>query len=330
MTQWAAFAGFSGVVLVLLLALSHLTQSTLDGADDRQAAAAADRETVDDAPTSGGAPPEPPEDAAATVGDASSETAAENGRAVVDPDGPALTGTGSEDPEPTSTELAGDGVSLETRPAGAATDDTRLETDLSTGMLLANVALSQGVFAVLLVAAAVYTAVPAAALGVEFSASYLWTGLAVGTAAGLGLYALNELGSASATRLGFDHDEELRELLAPDSRGGWLVLLFVVLPLIAFFEEFLFRAALIGALSVGFDLSPWLLAVLSSVAFALGHGVQGPVGVAVTGALGFVLAALFIYTGSLLVVVVAHYLINALEFAVHEGLGIEWGETTGS
>jgi hypothetical protein len=43
----------------------------------------------------------------------------------------------------------------------------------------------------------------------------------------------------------------------------------------------------------------------------------------VTGALGFALAAGFVLTGSLVVVVVAHYLVNALEFTVHEGLGVE-------
>jgi uncharacterized membrane protein len=37
-----------------------------------------------------------------------------------------------------------------------------------------------------------------------------------------------------------------------------------------------------------------------------------------------VLAVTFVLTGSLLVVVVAHYLVNALEFVVHEGLGFEW------
>jgi membrane protease YdiL (CAAX protease family) len=90
------------------------------------------------------------------------------------------------------------------------------------------------------------------------------------------------------------------------------------LPLIAGFEEFLFRGVLVGALSTGFGLSPWALAVASSAAFALGHGAQGPAGVVVTGTLGFVLAAAFVLTGSLLVVVVAHYLVNALEFLVHE------------
>ncbi|PSQ23595.1 CPBP family intramembrane metalloprotease domain-containing protein, partial [Halobacteriales archaeon QS_9_67_15] len=77
-----------------------------------------------------------------------------------------------------------------------------------------------------------------------------------------------------------------------------------------------------GAPGAAFGVSPWALAVVSSVAFALGHGAQGRVGVAVTGALGLALAAGFILTDSLLVVVVAHYLVNALEFLVHEGLGL--------
>ncbi|WP_137289581.1 CPBP family intramembrane glutamic endopeptidase [Natronorubrum halophilum] len=198
---------------------------------------------------------------------------------------------------------------------------------LSTAELLANVALSQGLFAIVLIGAVIYAGIPADALGIEFSRSFLERGLVVGTASGLALYVANEIGAAVSTRFGFDHDEDLRELLAPETLSGWLALLVIVLPIIAFFEELLFRAALIGALSAGFGISPWLLAVGSSVAFAAGHGMQGSVGVVITGLLGFVLAAIFVATGSLLAVVVAHYLINALEFAVHEGVGFEWAQT---
>jgi len=35
------------------------------------------------------------------------------------------------------------------------------------------------------------------------------------------------------------------------------------------------------------------------------------------------LGALFVVTNSLLAVVVAHYLVNALELTIHEGLGID-------
>jgi len=49
---------------------------------------------------------------------------------------------------------------------------------------------------------------------------------------------------------------------------------------------------------------------------------QAPV---VAALLGVGLGALFVVTGSLLAVVLAHYLVNALEFVVHEGLGVEFG-----
>jgi len=117
-------------------------------------------------------------------------------------------------------------------------------------------------------------------------------------------------------------------MLAPASAGGWALLLGVTLPIIAVVEEFIFRAAAVGATTSAFSTSPWALAVVSSVAFALGHGAQGRVGVVVTGGLGFALAAAFVLTNSLLVVVIAHYLVNALEFAVHEGVGASdpvWG-----
>ncbi len=194
----------------------------------------------------------------------------------------------------------------------------------STGLLLANVALSQGVFLLLLVGAAWYARIPLVALGVTIPPENGLSVLAIGVALGIGLALVNELGSLGANAAGIETPDELRAALAPDSTAGWFVLLCVVLPTIAIFEEFLFRAALIGALSAGFTISPWLLALFSSVAFALGHGAQGTVGMVATGGLGFVLASAFIVTGSLLVVVLAHYLVNALEFVVHEGFGIDF------
>ncbi|MFC7155608.1 CPBP family intramembrane glutamic endopeptidase [Halomarina halobia] len=214
-------------------------------------------------------------------------------------------------------------------PDGGVLSRAASRTDLDsigTGALLVNVALSQGLFGLALVAGAWYTRVPLAALGVDLSAP-LSTGLpalAVGVGVGVALYLANALGAAGASALGFDADETLRDLLTPDSPGGWGLLLVGVLPIIAGFEEVLFRAALVGAFSTGFGVSPWLLAALSSVAFALGHGAQGRAGILVTGVLGFVLAAVFVLTNSLLAVVVAHYLVNALEFVVSGYFGVEW------
>lgn len=195
--------------------------------------------------------------------------------------------------------------------------------ELSTGALLANVALTQGLFGGVLVAGALYFAVPLADLGL--AGTRLATGPAgvlVGAALGVALWLGNEAAGALADATGAGYDESLRELLAPDSLGGWVLLLGAVLPTVAFVEEFVFRAAAIGAAAAGLGASPWLLAVLSSLAFGVAHGAQGRAGVVVTGVLGFALAAGFVLTGSLLVVVVAHYLVNALEIVVHEGLGV--------
>ncbi|OAQ52642.1 abortive phage infection protein [Natrinema mahii] len=354
MPQWATFLGLTGVVLALLLVLSHLTQSAFtDGTDDTDGTDAARRDASTDAEPrrSADAPLEPAsaDDAEPSPADAVRERASDDGE-WRSHDGHGRSGSVSEHgssggerpaersatpPSAAGTESDGEPNRDASDPIASAREVDRPEPagpgvdpdSLSTGMVLANVAFSQGLFALLLLGAAIYTAIPASALGVAFSLSYLESGLFLGTVAGLAFYVANELAAAGATRFGFDHDEALRELLSPDSATGWLVLLVGVLPIIAGFEELLFRAALIGVPAAGYGVSPWLLAVGSSIAFALGHGMQGSVGIVVTGLLGFGLAAVYIVTGSLLVVVVAHYLVNALEFVVHEGLGLEWAET---
>lgn len=213
----------------------------------------------------------------------------------------------------------GDHRYVETERVPGGTTDA--ERELSTGALLANVALTQGLLGALLLGGLWYTQVPLTAIGVTpLDAGVVATGVGLGLALAVG----NDAVSVVAERLGAPYAEELRELLAPDSPGEWLLLLALVLPVIAGFEELLFRGVLIGGVATGFGVSLWLLAVGSTVVFALGHGAQGRVGILVTGLLGFVLAAAFVLTGSLFVVIIAHYLVNALEFVLHEGLGIDW------
>ncbi len=191
---------------------------------------------------------------------------------------------------------------------------------LTTELLLANVAVSQSLALGALVVVAWWTGVPASAFGLaaaDLTGAILLGGLALGIA----LYLANEAVAGAAERVGVAPEDRLREVMAPSDARGWALLLGVVLPVIAVFEEALFRGALIGVFAFGFGIDPWLLAVGSSVAFGLGHGAQGRLGIAVTGLLGFALAAVFVLTGSLLLVIVAHYVVNALEFLVREGLG---------
>jgi len=301
---WATFVGVSIVVLLLLLVLARASADLLTGSE---AATAGE-------PDESAAEPEP--HAPGTDGDRRSVS-----------DDPTA-GVGSEPmaepaPTPDGQRPEPDGADDQGEEPSPAERTLQSDVELTTGMLLANVALSQGLFLGVLVAAAWWTEIPLWALGIGGEVTGL-EATAWGVGLGLGLYLAAEVGGAVSERLGFDRDESLRELLAPDGVRGWAALLLVVLPIIATFEELLFRAALIGAVHAGFGIDPWLLAALTSVAFALGHSAQGNSGVVVTGLLGFVLAAAFVLSESLLLVIVAHYVVNALEFVVHEGLGIEW------
>ena len=189
--------------------------------------------------------------------------------------------------------------------------------------MLANVGASHALLGAVLAVGVWLAEVPLSALGIGTTADT--DVLVVGIGLGLAVAAANAL---LGGLLDADPSAALRELLGPDSAVGWALLLLVVLPVIAGFEELLFRAILIGAFAEGFGLPPWSLAVGSSAVFAAGHGAQGRLGIAVTGALGLVLAAAFVTTGSLGTVVVAHYVVNAVEFVLAEGVGYEPFEST--
>jgi len=281
MADWTAFGAVVGVVLTLLLVLSWLTQRGMNAVGEPPALPAGEP----------GSDPEP--------------------NVVSEPkQGAVRVHEYDETREETTARHPG----LE---EGPAAETLTGEQTLSGAALLANVAASQGTFTVVLLLAAVATGVPAAALGVT-SAALAPDVLAVGAGLGVALSAANQGAVALFRRLDVGFSEELRSLLAPASLGGWAALLLGVLPLVALFEELLFRAILIGGFATGFGIDPWVLVVVSSMLFAAGHGAQGAGGVVVTGVLGLVLGAAFVVTESLAAVVLAHYLVNALEFVLHE------------
>jgi len=299
--QWGPFLAVVGVLTALLLVLARQSQRLVR---ESAGAGAGDGDTGPGAPPESPGPGDSPDDANSGR-DADGVSDADSGAPDADSGAPDADSDSDDHSRPDSRNNSGDNIKL------------------TSGVLLANVAATQGLVVVIIVAAAWYFAIPATAFGVtaEPLAAGL-PGVAVGITFGLALWLANELSTTLADAVGATYDEAVRELLAPASARGWAGLFLVVLPLIAVAEELLFRAALIGVPAAGFELSPWLLAVGSSLAFALGHGAQGRVGVVVTGVLGLVLAAGYILTGSLLVVVLAHYVINAMEFFVHEFLGI--------
>jgi len=316
-----AFVGVTALVLTGFLVLARLSQRVVDDVDDAPAGEARDVSPADGPhdPTSAGAerdtPPVEADREPVSVG--------------AEPDAPPADGERAE-------RLSADGAPGQVRsgrgpsdrpgvdasPAVRSVRESPSMESLSPAALLANVALTQGLFGGVLAAAAWFFQVPGTALGLSGGRVEGVAAVGVGLAFGAVLWVGNELAGALADAAGAAYDEGLRRALAPTDARGWAVLLGGVLPVIAVVEEFLFRAAAVGAAS-SLAGGAWALAVVSSLAFALGHGAQGRAGVVVTGALGFVLAAGFVLTGSLLVVVVAHYAVNALEFLVHEAAGVD-------
>lgn len=356
MPQWAPFLAVVGILVVVLLLLAHKSQQFLhehadvSGSERRSACDNDSRIGKSSASSSSeerGSETRGVPDAAAEF-DADSTARSDTdiaqmvddsmvGDSVVDDPGGEQALTEADHP-------AGDGA--ETEASSSADTDTAIahgepspddrqgdtpparehhgrKVVLTPGVLLANVAFTQALVAAILVGAAWYFSIPASAFGLDGGAvSNTGVALGVGVAFGVALWVGNELSTVLADAVGAAYDETVRQMLAPATTGGWLFLFCGVLPLIAVTEELLFRAALIGVPAAGLGTSVWLLALVSSVAFAFGHGAQGRVGIVVTGILGLALAAGFVLTGSLLVVVVAHYVINALEFLVHEFLGV--------
>jgi membrane protease YdiL (CAAX protease family) len=96
--------------------------------------------------------------------------------------------------------------------------------------------------------------------------------------------------------------------LAPRTRAGhaWALAAFVSASVV---EEVLYRGLLLAAgLSLG--LSAPVVVVLTAAAFGVVHLYQGTVGMLFTGLLGLVFAAIVLETGSLLLAIVLHLLLN--------------------
>jgi membrane protease YdiL (CAAX protease family) len=192
---------------------------------------------------------------------------------------------------------------------------------LSTGLLFANTVLTHGSILLVLGVTILFSGVSETHLGLDPTAVdsvAVWAGVI----AGFGLYVVDEVLSIGMRHVGFVPADILRSALAPASLRGWSLLLLGILPLVSVAEELLFRGALIGA-TLGLGIAPPLVLLSSSVLFGFAHGLQGVGGVVVAGVLGLGLGIVFLWTESLIVVVIAHYVVNTLEFVVHEGIDLE-------
>jgi len=184
---------------------------------------------------------------------------------------------------------------------------------MSRRSLYANATLSQAFLLAILTTGFSLAGVTIEVIGLPGAVDVSWA-IALGVGLGFALAGVNEGMERLFDLVGITYDDALRRLLSPTTATEWAALCLVVLPTVALFEEVLFRGVLIGGLSVGLAISPWVLVIISSVLFAMGHGLQGPGGLLAAGILGFVLAVSFVVTESLLLVIVAHYVVNLTEF----------------
>jgi membrane protease YdiL (CAAX protease family) len=137
-------------------------------------------------------------------------------------------------------------------------------------------------------------------------------GIVIGVMLAWLLRRLGQAGASmdgSATSTGFQPEEVVRLILPRSRREGFLVLL-ALFPA-ALLEELLFRSLWIGAASLVWP--SWLMLALSALLFGLMHTAQGRVGVVATTLAGFLFGALFLWSGSLLLPLVAHYVANAVQ-----------------
>lgn len=182
---------------------------------------------------------------------------------------------------------------------------------LSKAALYLNVAVSHALVLGLVALMYWWTAVPRQPLGMDASPDWRWL-----VVLALVLIAFNELADRVARTFGVG-ENPLRELLTPETWIEWAILAGLLLPIIAITEEVLFRGVLIGTLGAGTAISPVFLVFGSGLAFGGAHTAQGRLGVGIAALLGIALGAVYYWSGSLWLVIGAHYLVDLVEFARH-------------
>lgn len=109
--------------------------------------------------------------------------------------------------------------------------------------------------------------------------------------------------------------------IAPKNSRELIAVLLAMLPVVLL-EELLFRSLLIGGMQMLFPAV--LLVVIWGIFFGVLHSPQGIWGMVGAGLAGIVLGGIFIYTGSLVAPLVAHYVANGVQ--VVQAMRLGFGE----
>jgi len=139
--------------------------------------------------------------------------------------------------------------------------------------------------------------------------------VAIGLGAGLAIQvSLNTLTNWAMRRFGPGiYSPVVLLSILPRTRGEWAPVLLALFPAVLV-EELLFRSLLLGGLGLFFP--AWALVVGTALLFGWMHSPQGQLGMIMTAAVSVLLAALFLWRGSLLPPLIAHYAVNVLQLLI--------------
>jgi membrane protease YdiL (CAAX protease family) len=139
--------------------------------------------------------------------------------------------------------------------------------------------------------------------------------IAIGLGAGLTIQvSLNGLTDWALRRFGPGiYSPVVLLSILPRTRDEWAPVLLALFPAVLV-EELLFRSLLLGGLSLFFP--AWALVVGTALLFGWMHSPQGQLGMIMTAIISVLLAALFLWRGSLLPPLIAHYVVNILQLLV--------------
>jgi membrane protease YdiL (CAAX protease family) len=139
--------------------------------------------------------------------------------------------------------------------------------------------------------------------------------IAIGLGAGLAIQvSLNGLTDWALRRFGPRiYSPVVLLSILPRTRDEWAPVLLALFPAVLV-EELLFRSLLLGGLSLFFP--AWALVVGTALLFGWMHSPQGQLGMIMTAIISVLLAALFLWRGSLLPPLIAHYVVNILQLLV--------------
>jgi membrane protease YdiL (CAAX protease family) len=139
--------------------------------------------------------------------------------------------------------------------------------------------------------------------------------IAIGLAAGIAIQVpLNGLTAWAIRRFGpHIYSPVVMRSIVPRSREQWAPVLLALFPSVLV-EELLFRSLLLGGLSVVFPV--WALVGATALLFGWMHSPQGRLGMVLTAAVSLLLAGLFLWRGSLLPALMAHYVVNLMQLVL--------------